>query len=116
MNSSLIAATILLLGVAGQAFADGACPLKAVTESAKTYREHTHNYCEANWKAVLGTPAAAGQTHDGFINACARDCYKDLGSETAGNALGAVSGLAAIGVASYVGSQTIANGGNPASP
>jgi hypothetical protein len=120
MKKSLIIAMVMLLGPAGQAFAAVAsCPSRAPDEALKPFRQRTHDYCEIKWGGLSTKPV--GETHDTYINICARDCYKvlgraaqNLGSQVAGNQIGLAAGLA--GAAAGLGATLASDNGPPASP
>jgi hypothetical protein len=117
MNTSLIAAVVLMLGSAGQAFADGVCPVRSTGEDSKALQSRVHDYCEVKWNAMVGTPAAARQTHDHYITVCERRCYGDLGALTAGKALTVMTAAAGIGLVAYSAGQASDKSNNsPASP
>lgn len=117
MNTSLVAAIVVALGSAAQASADGSCPSRSAGEAASAFRERMHDFCEVKWSALVGTPAAVGQTHDHYINICARRCYGDLGSLTVGKALTVMTAAAGIGSVAYAAAQVSdKSNSSPASP
>ena len=124
MNTSVIAALVLLLGSASQALAAGACPTRSPGEATRTFRDRTHDYCEVHWQALVSLPGGPGQTHDSYINLCSKTCYKavnsqtgqNLGSQFAGSQIGLLGGLAAAGVVAGVGASAASGSGTPASP
>ncbi len=120
MNKALMLATVLFFGVAGQAAAQGdACPTRETGEGGKAFNGRTHDYCEAQWSDMVAAKQAGGQTHDRFINLCARKCIGDLGARTVGSQISPLGyGLAAAGMGGVIAGAvgTGASGGFPSSP
>ncbi len=124
MKTAVWLAVVLIFGLTGEAAAQAAndtrsaCPARQQGEAKKPYIDRTHNYCETHWSELVAQRQTGGQTHDQFINGCARECTGDLADKQAGNNLA----LYAAGAALLVGGATAAalggkgGGGQPASP
>ncbi len=123
MKTSLIAAALLILGSAGQALAADAgrlpttCPVRDRGEARAAYGGRAHDYCEVRWRDLVATHRTGGQTHEHYIDVCARKCIGDAytsASLTGGPFVLGYTAVALAGLGEVVSSGP--NNQSPASP
>ena len=107
---------VVLLGSATQVFAQSACPARGQNEATRLFRDRTHSYCEGRWQALVSARDTGGQSHDQFINVCARKCYGDVGAQVAGSQLAVIGGIVGAGAIAGVAAAASSGHGAPASP
>ena len=121
MKTALTLTAVLMFGMASQAAAEEArttppaCPVRLHDEGKQPFVDRVHNYCEVRWSELVAARQTGGQTHDEFINACARKCAGDLAEKQAGSNLALYAGGAALLVGGAAAAAS-SGGGKPASP
>lgn len=94
------------------------CPDAGQGSERRTYAGRARDFCEVRWRDPRAARDTAGETHDRFIDRCARRCVAQQGA-TAPGQLGLI--LGGVGAAALVGGVAAAAGGHgssapPASP